>query len=301
MDNQSYTGQEINGYRIGPLLGVGGMGEVYQAFTSDNDQPVAIKFLRKDYTSESQIQARFVREIRIMESLDHPHIVPILDYGQHEGQLYYTMRLIGGMSLSTMLKRKKFSPLAFWKILRQLTAGLEFAHNNNAVHRDIKPGNIFIERTADNDLHLYLGDFGLGKREGQDMTLTDAGAIIGTPHYLAPETIIGERPSHKSDIYAVAVLTYRATTGKLPFNDQHAHRVAMAHVTRPVPLPTSLNPDFPPILESIILTGMAKKPADRHDSIREFADSYLACIQEMDDATRTGIYYAEDADGEDAD
>lgn len=295
---KSYTGQTINGYKIGPLLGIGGMGEVYQAFKSGNSSdPYAIKFLRKEFMDDAQLQARFIREIQIMEAVEHPNIVPIFDHGQTDGQLYYSMRLIGGMSLATLLRRKKFSPISYWKILKQLAAAMHCAHENNVVHRDIKPSNIFVERTPDNDLHLFLGDFGLGKREGQDVTVTDAGAIIGTPHYLSPEAILGKTPSVKSDIYALAVLTYRALLGKLPFDNPHAHRVAMAHVTRPVPLPTGIAPDFPDDLEFLILTGLAKKPDDRPATAQAFADEYLHVLRELSEEERSKIYYSDDTPG----
>jgi serine/threonine-protein kinase len=196
----SLTGQEINGYRIGPLLGVGGMGEVYQAFALSDNSPVAIKFLRSDVTDEPNFQARFIREIRIMEALSHPNIVPIIDHGLVNGvQLYYAMRLITGMALSTFAKRQPFTPANYWIVLEQMTAALAFGHSQNVVHRDLKPDNIFIERNPEGGWHVFVGDFGLGKREGQDHTLTEAGAAVGTPHYMSPEAIMGERPNRLSD------------------------------------------------------------------------------------------------------
>lgn len=290
MEN-SLTGQVINNYRIGPLLGVGGMGEVYQAFPANSETPVAIKFLRVDYMDDPHFQARFIREIRIMQALQHENIVPILDHGLVNGrQLYYTMRLINGMSLSTLMRRQKLSPLAYEPILRQICMALGFGHANNVVHRDIKPDNIFIERNADGTLLVFLGDFGLGKREGTDNTLTEAGAAVGTPHYMSPEAIMGERPTNLSDIYSMGVLSYEALLGKLPFNEQQAHKVAIAHVTRPVPRPTSLNPNFPAELEDVLMKSLEKVPASRYALIEDFYNAYLAAIEAMDEAAADTVY-----------
>src|SRR5688500_6983044 len=152
--NQTLTGKEINGYQIGPLLGIGGMGEVYQATPVGSDTPIAIKFLRKDYVDDPKLQQRFIRETRILRALAHDNIVKIYDHGLIDGQqLYYTMELITGMPLSTMMKRQQFSPILYWEILRQVSAALAFAHENKVIHRDIKPSNIFIQPRG-NGLHV---------------------------------------------------------------------------------------------------------------------------------------------------
>ena len=152
----SYTGQIVNGYRVGPLLGVGGMGEVYQGFRVDDDSPVAIKFLRREYADDITFQQRFVREIRITQALKHDHIIPIYDHGLFNGsQLYYTMRLVTGMTLATRMKRRKLSPLGYLEILEQVTDALGYGHTQNVVHRDLKTDNIFMERQADGHLLVF--------------------------------------------------------------------------------------------------------------------------------------------------
>lgn len=269
----SLTGREIGEYKIGPLLGVGGMGEVYQATGADG-QSVAIKFLRNDYIADAGAQARFVREIRIMEALDHDNIMPIFGHGILNGEtLYYTMHLINGMSLSTMMIRQKFTPKTAWGVLEQLFRALEYGHSQSVVHRDIKPDNIFIERQ--DGLHVFLGDFGLGKRSGIDNTLTEADAAIGTPHYMSPEAIMGEKPDPRADIYSVCILSYELLIGVLPFNEPFAHSTAIAHVTKPVPRPTVLNPKFPQAIENVILKGLAKKREDRQQDMGELITGFL--------------------------
>lgn len=289
--SQSYTGQDINGYKIGPLIGVGGMGEVYQATDPENGELVAIKFLRSDFNEDTEAQSRFIREIRIMEAMHHPNIVPILKYGVLDGTtLYYAMRLIQGMSLATMFKRQRFSPEGFWEVLEQVTAALEFGHSQGVVHRDIKPDNVFIERDEQGKMLVYLGDFGLGKRKGVDVTLTEADAIIGTPHYMSPEAIMGERHDKRSDIYSLAVLTYEALLGVVPFNEEHAHQTAIAHVTQPPPPPSTINPNFPVYLENVILRGLEKSLDDRQSSAAEFAEEYKAALAKMDADERQQTY-----------
>lgn len=280
MEN-SLTGRDIGDYKIGPLLGVGGMGEVYQA-TNAEGQPVAIKFLRNDYITDAGAQARFVREIRIMEALDHDNIMPIFGHGIVNGDtLYYTMRLINGMALSTMMKRKKFTLRTAWEVLEQLFRALEYGHSQSVVHRDIKPDNIFIE--SQDGIHVYLGDFGLGKRSGIDNTLTEADAAIGTPHYMSPEAIMGEKPDPRADIYSVCILSYEMLIGILPFNEPYAHSTAIAHVTKPVPRLTALNPQFPQAIENVLLRGLAKKREDRQQDMGELITGFLNAYDTISD------------------
>ena len=289
--NNPLTGQVLDGYQVGPLLGVGGMGEVYQATDTRTGQPVAIKFLRDDHARDPEVQARFIREIRIMESLVHPNIVPIYRFGIIRGELlYYSMRLIQGLSLSTLFKRQRFTPLSYWEILEPVAAALEFGHQHNVIHRDVKPDNIFVERDESGQAHVFLGDFGLGKRKGTDVTLTEADAIIGTPHYMSPEGIMGERHDPRSDVYSLAVVTYEALLGIVPFNESHAHKTAIAHVTKQPPAPTSINPDFPPVLEQLLLKGLAKVPDARQQSIAEFAQSYRQALASMTPEQRIQPY-----------
>jgi len=288
MEN-SLTGQDVGKYKIGPLLGVGGMGEVYQA-TGTDGQDVAIKFLRTDYADDAGAPARFIREIRIMEALEHENIMPIKGHGIVNGTtLYYTMHLINGMSLSTLMKRKQLTPRTAWIILEQLFRALEYGHSQRVVHRDIKPDNVFIER-RDNKLHLFLGDFGLGKRTGIDNTLTEADSAIGTPHYMSPEAIMGEKPDPRSDIYSVCVLAYELYLDVLPFDEEFAHSTAIAHVTKPVPRPSDLNPDFPLAIEDVLLKGLEKKADSRHQDMGEVITSFLNAYDTLSEEQLDTVY-----------
>lgn len=290
---QNLTGTIINGYKIGDLLGKGGMGEVYKAIPPDDDTPVAIKLLREDYADDVKFQQRFIREIRILGALKHENIVKIYKNGLIDNrQLFFTMELISGLPLSIMMEQRQFSPLAYWEVLSQVAAGLAFAHENKVIHRDIKPANIFIE-PRDNRLYVVLADFGLGKQEGIDRTMTEMGTSLGTPLYMAPETIMGQSPSELSDIFAVAVITYGILLGRPIFNHKYPHQIAMAHITDEIDRPSDLHGDFPLCLEDVIMKGLEKKPQDRYQSIEAFADAYLECMQSLTHTERTKIYHVE--------
>jgi len=286
--SSSRSGQVINGYQIGPLLGVGGMGEVYQASHPRIQQPLAIKFLRADAADQEAVaQGRFIREIRILQALQHPNIIAILNQGMVEGQLYYVMPQVRGMTLSTLQRRMAFSPLAFYDVFRQLAEALIYAHEQNVVHRDLKPSNIFLEQRGEG-YAVFLGDFGLGKREGQDHTLTEAGAVLGTPHYMAPEIILGEKPGIGADIYSVGVMIYEVLTGRLPSESQFAHSVAMAHVTQPPP--SDFSADFPPPLEAFLLRSLAKMPHNRWSSMSHMLQAYEDALAQLSPDEARGQY-----------
>jgi serine/threonine protein kinase len=287
----SLTGKEIDGYKIGPLLGAGGMGEVYQAISVNDDSVVAIKFLRSGSYADAKMQGRFAREIRIMQSLNHPNIMPIYKSGLFDDTVYYTMRLINGQTLSTFLRRRKLSPLEFYPILEQLVSAVQHGHAHDLVHRDIKPDNVFIERNKEtSQILVTLGDFGLGKRVGIDHTLTEADSVLGTPQYMAPEAVLGEPITYRADLYALGVVTYEVLVGRPPFNEEKAHMTAMLHITKAVPPPSGLNPSFPDVLERVLLKTLEKKPDARYTSAEEFLKAYVQAMNLMTDAERRTVY-----------
>lgn len=292
----SLTGRDFHSYRIGPLLGAGGMGEVYQATSTKGGMSVAIKFLRRDLGDDPKIQARFAREVQIMQDMDHPNIMPIYDSGVFEDTLYYTMHLVNGQTLATFVKRRKLSPLEFFPIFEQLVAALEYGHSVGLAHRDLKPDNVFIERNREtNRPHIYLGDFGLGKREGIDQNLTEADSVLGTPHYMAPEAVLGDPLTLRSDLYALGIILYEILLGHVPFSEDQGHLTAMAHVTRPVPLPHVQRPDFPSELEDVILKALQKSPENRFESATATLKAYVAAMNAMTPEQRRVIYSAETA------
>jgi eukaryotic-like serine/threonine-protein kinase len=282
------TNLNINGYHIGPLLGRGGMGQVYEA-TTPNGAAVALKLLRGEYESNIEFQSRFLREIAIMESLEHENIVPIFDAGVYGDKIYYTMPLMKSLTLTHVMKQHPFSPTGFLDTLTQLGKALAYGHARNLVHRDVKPDNIFLEPRG-RTYHVRLGDYGMSKRIGTDLTLTKTDDIIGTPNYLSPEAVTGNVLDPRSDIYAVAVVVYEVLLGALPFNEKSQHLVAMAHVLNPVPEPRSLNSTFPEQLQDVLLKGLEKDADKRYQTIYDFVYAYKDAVEALSPYKRRKCY-----------
>lgn len=285
------TGQQIDQYIIGPRIGGGGMGTVYQAFPTEQAKPVAMKVIHTDYAEASDFQGRFTREISLMESLDHPNVVPILDHGTTEaGQLYFVMKLISGPTLNKLLKRRQFSPRDTWKVLQPLCLGLHYIHEHGVIHRDVKPANVFMERQGDEDYQIYLGDFGLSKRPGVDRTLTVKNTALGTSDYMSPEAAMGEVLDHLTDIYSLATTAYEMLLGALPSDPQYANLHPVARAVKPLRMPRELNPNFPPMLELVLMRGLEKQKQDRYQSVSDFANAYYNALKEMDKPTMKQYY-----------
>ncbi|HEV7883851.1 MAG TPA: serine/threonine-protein kinase, partial [Solirubrobacteraceae bacterium] len=191
------SGEVLGGYRIGDVLGVGGMAVVYRAHQLSLNRPVALKVLTRDVTHDDSFRERFRREAHHAATLEHPNIVPVYDTGEDAGHLYIAMRLVEGGTLADLLQGGGLSPAGTVRILRPLAGALDAAHGLGLVHRDIKPENILLAR----DEHPYLGDFGVAK-SNETRGLTEAGGFVGTVNYASPEQIRAEPLTPASDIYS---------------------------------------------------------------------------------------------------
>jgi serine/threonine-protein kinase len=283
--SHSLVGQQLGEYRVERLLGVGAMGEVYQV--SLGNGRFAIKIIHEELAQQDTLSERFLREVRLMQLLTHPHIVPIVDFGWIGKRLYLVMPYIDGATLTEVMKAQRFSPLQVWKILTPLTQALEHAHSQGIVHRDLKPGNILITYT---DAHLYLVDFGLGKRPDLDARLTEVGISVGTPSYMSPEAAAGDEVDSRSDIYSLGIMLYELLLGKLPFEGSLSSMIMYAHLYEPVPLPSSEDRTFPFALEAVILRCLAKDREDRYATIREFFQDYEYALQSLTEAEANSFY-----------
>ncbi|HEU5057406.1 MAG TPA: phosphate/phosphite/phosphonate ABC transporter substrate-binding protein [Kofleriaceae bacterium] len=269
-------------YRLGRLIGEGGMGAVYQAEHEGLRAQVAVKLLSEHGSLDQKSVARFRREARAMGAIRHENVVSVMDTGTDEdGIPFLVMELLEGESLAAMLRRERsLSPgLSCW-IASQILAGLGAAHAQGVVHRDLKPGNIFIARQSDGTHKVKILDFGISKLGGDSATLnvTAEGALVGTPNFMAPEQITGEAPlDARVDIYAVGVLLYRMVTGRLPYvgkTPDELYRKVLSGQPSP---PRRRNPDIPPELEAVILKGMA---LDRNARYQDAA-SFRAALHEI--------------------
>ncbi|MBN1562867.1 MAG: serine/threonine protein kinase [Anaerolineae bacterium] len=295
MDKQ-LIGQNLNGYIVGRSIGGGGMGRVYQALESETQTPVALKILLPEYAEDEQFRSRFTREAQLMIALRHANIVPVYAYGEWQGYLYIVMKLVKGPSLDRILEQHPFSPLTAWQIVRPVGAALHFGHEHNVMHRDLKPGNILVERHGEGN-HVYIADFGLGKRPGLDTTLTAAGLAVGTPEYMASEAAMGEGARVSSDVYSFGVIIYELLLGRLPFDEGQPQLTALAHVDQPVPRPRRLHPQFPARLESVILRALEKDPTARYPSVEALQQAYYGAVKELDEPVRRATYWVVEPGG----
>lgn len=207
------TGITISHYRIGDLIGRGGMGEVYQAVDTRLDRPVALKFLAARFVSDAGAKERFIREAKAASALDHPNICTIHDIGETEdGDLFIVMALYDGATLEHRLKDETFSVHRTVDIIRQVAEGLRRAHAGGIIHRDVKPANIVVSDEG----AVRLLDFGVAKLQSAE-ALTRTGTSLGTAVYMSPEQAVGDPVTPASDIWSLGVLAYQIFTGRLPF------------------------------------------------------------------------------------
>ena len=254
-------------YRVGELLGQGGMGVVYRAETAEGADTVAVKFLRPSHRGSGIAQQRFQREIDVAKRLDHPHLVKVLDSGVWEETSFLVMEFVDGASMKERIRRGKTLEVeATLPLLRQLCDGIQAVHEAGVVHRDVKPSNVLMTREGD----VKVCDFGLAFTEGVGLTrITQTGMGMGTPEYMAPEQIEGRRVDSRADIYSLGVLMYEAFTGELPFVGENAMAVIMQHLNRAPFPPSTLNASLPVWLEGIILRAIEKEPSRRFQSMDE--------------------------------
>jgi hypothetical protein len=250
-------------YRIDALIGRGGMSDVYRGMDVVLQRQVAIKIL----TDRSEdLRKRFLREAQSMARLNHPNIVGVYDAAQNDGVSYIVMELVQGRTLATISPSELTVHTALRYILDLLEA-LAFAHENNVVHRDVKPANIMVLSTG----AIKVMDFGLSRRTSEMSSVTNAGEIVGTIAYLSPERFLGKIADARSDLYSVGVVMYEVFTGTVPFKNESDDLVAVifAHVNEPPAALRAINPAVPAPIERIVLRLLEKDPERRYPSARE--------------------------------
>ncbi|ETW24767.1 serine/threonine-protein kinase [Mycobacterium gastri] len=274
----SRVGSMFGPYHLKRLLGRGGMGEVYEAENTVKEWPCAVKLMTAEFSKDPVFRERMKREARTAGRLQEPHVVPIHDYGEIDGQMYLEMRLIEGTDLDTLLKR--FGPLTPPRavaIISQVASALDAAHAAGVMHRDVKPPNVLVTR----DDFAYLVDFGIASAT-TDEKLTQLGTAVGTWKYMAPERFSNDEVTYRADIYALACVLYECLTGSPPYRADSASTLVTAHLMDPVPQASAARSGIPKGLDAVIARGMAKRPEDRYASAGDFARAAHDALSDPD-------------------
>jgi hypothetical protein len=258
-------------YQLQEIIGRGGMGEVYRAYDTSRDRVVALKRLPPSMAADPTFQARFRAEAALAAKLREPHVIPIHDFGEIDGQLYIDMRLVEGPDLAHLLTDS--GPLPAQRavdIITQVATALDAAHTAGLVHRDIKPGNVLVVR-FEGDLptdFVYVADFGIARAlDGSTSgSLTSTGTTVGSLDYVAPERFGNDHGDRRADIYALGCVLYEALTAQKPFPVQGLPAIINAHLNTPPPAPTARRGGLPVGLDAVVARAMAKNPDDRYTS-----------------------------------
>lgn len=266
-------------YRLESEIGRGGMGIVYRATDLDLERPVAVKLL-PERLSSPDARERFLREARAAAALNHPNIIAVHDVGEEQGVPFFVMELVEGQNLSAA-PHDDFRRVV--EIALQICDALDHAHTHSIVHRDLKPDNVLLSGAGASGI-VKLADLGLALPV-RDPRLSGAGAIVGTPAYMAPEQILGEKIDGRADLYALGVVLYEMTTGRLPFTGDDPLTIVSQHIHAPVVPPRLLRSDIPRALEAIIVKLLSKDPAQRFASALDTGAALREALAEPDGAS----------------
>ncbi len=262
--------KQFGNYRLTKLLGRGGMAEVWLAMQVTLNREVALKVLNQRQDTENNFVQRFEREAQAVARLEHPVILPVIDYGQSDGYLYIVTPYIRGGNLQEQINRQPLSRGHAFDLFDRVLGGLAFAHRKGILHRDLKPSNILLHE----DGRPIIADFGLAKTLTQsiDVSLTETGVILGSPAYMAPEQFMGYADV-RSDLYSMGVILYQLLTGHIPYSGTTALEIGMRHMNDPLPLP---HPQVPPALEAFLAKALQKHSENRFATAEEMGAGFHA-------------------------
>ncbi|MBI5501459.1 MAG: protein kinase [Deltaproteobacteria bacterium] len=293
------TGQVLdNKYKLVRLLGEGGMGAVYEAQHAVIGRRCAVKFLHAEIAHNPEVVKRFVREAQAAAAIGHPNIIDIYDVGvTTEGAPYLVMEYLVGCSLADELERRtKLPPAEAAELLAQALSALEVAHSRGVIHRDLKPDNLYLVRSPNASPRIKILDFGISKVSDPSKPedrMTCTGMVLGTPYYMAPEQARGDRDiDHRIDLYAMGIILYETTTGRVPFTGDNYNQLLLKILTEKFPTPRQLEPTLSESFEAVILKAIERERDNRYRSAREMRDDLLNLLDDVARA-RLGVTGAE--------
>jgi serine/threonine protein kinase len=268
-------GRMLGQYKVEKLIGKGGMATVYLGRQPSVGRTVAIKVLPTHFMHEETFIKRFQREVRAIARMQHPHILPVHDYGEEGGTPYIVMAYIDGGSLAQRIQEEGPLPLdETVRLLEQIADGLDYAHDQGVVHRDFKPSNILIDKRG----NAYLADFGIAKVSQETAQLTGSG-IVGTPSYMAPEMFQSGLVTPAIDIYALGVTLYQMLSGEVPYSGSTPVQLMYAHLNEPIPDIRKIREDASDAIQSVIEGAMAKEPAERFQRAEDVAKALREAVE----------------------
>jgi Tol biopolymer transport system component len=295
MGIENLTGHTLGQYQLRALMGTGGMGTVYRAYQASLKREIAIKVMSPMLASQPNYMERFNREAQTAAALEHPHIVPIHDYGSHNGISYVVMRLLTGGSLAQRMEeasdggRALPSLAEIADLLKSLASALDYAHERGVIHRDIKPNNVMFDDRGS----AYLVDFGIAKlvesTPSGGMTLTGPGIVVGTPAYIPPEQWLGKEVSPAADQYGLGIMIYSMVVGRLPFESPTLYGLINLHLHEAPTPPQTLRADVPYNVTAVLDRALAKRPEDRYPTVTAFADAFDEAVSGLGDH-QTGFF-----------
>jgi len=264
-------GESVGPYRIVEQLGQGGMATVYKAYHAALDRYVALKVLHPAFNEDQSFTARFDREARVVAKLDHPHIVPVYDYANHENRPYLVMKFIDGETLKARFSRGPLTSEEINRVVEAVGTALAYAHKQGILHRDIKPSNVLIGT----DNVMYLADFGLARIAQAGESTLSSDSIMGTPQYISPEQAMGKKDLDQgTDIYSFGVMLYELVVGQVPYNADTPFSIIHDHIYSPLHMPTEINPSVPETVQRVLLKALAKDRKDRYESVSALVKSF---------------------------